>query len=250
MSRLVLTDRRARNAGLLTCARCGCSITAERKKGRYTYYRCTGFHGSCGNAYIREERLSLLLGDVVQRVQIPAEIAEWISERLRDDDQMAEQARQKATAQLTKRRNEIRTKLDRGYEDYLDAKISEAFWSRKSGEWESELVTIEADLGRQAQPISASQMKGEKILELAKQAGFLYKSQSTAEQRRLLDTVLSNCTYDRGTLCPTYNMPFDLLSQGNETGRMAGPTGLEPATSGVTGRSGAKKKLDLVGFIK
>jgi hypothetical protein len=51
--------------GLLTCARCGCSITAERKKGKYTYYRCTGFHGPCGNAYIREERLSALLGDVV-----------------------------------------------------------------------------------------------------------------------------------------------------------------------------------------
>jgi site-specific DNA recombinase len=38
--------------GLLTCARCGCKMTAEKKKGRYIYYRCTGFKGSCGNAYI------------------------------------------------------------------------------------------------------------------------------------------------------------------------------------------------------
>jgi hypothetical protein len=46
---------------------------------------------------------------------------------------------------------------------------------------------------------------------------FLYKSQNPAEQRRLLETVLSNCTFDRGTLCPTYTSPLDLLVKGNET---------------------------------
>ena len=57
-----------------------------------------------------------------------------------------------------------------------------------------------------------------KILELAKQAEFLYKSKNPAEQRRLLETVLSNCTFDRGTLNPTYSSPFDLLVRGNKTG--------------------------------
>jgi hypothetical protein len=38
------------------------------------------------------------------------------------------------------------------------------------------------------------------------------------ERRRLLDTVLSNCTFDRGTLCPTYTKPFDVLAKGIETG--------------------------------
>jgi hypothetical protein len=45
------------------------------------------------------------------------------------------------------------------------------------------LATIEAELNRQAPPVRASQLKGEKILELAKQAGFLYETQSPAEQR-------------------------------------------------------------------
>lgn len=50
--------------GLLKCGRCDCAMTAERKKGKYTYYRCTGFKGACGNTYIREGRLSTLLGEV------------------------------------------------------------------------------------------------------------------------------------------------------------------------------------------
>jgi hypothetical protein len=56
------------------------------------------------------------------------------------------------------------------------------------------------------------------ILELAKKAESLYKMQNPAEQRRLLETVLSNCTFDRGTLSPTYSSPFDLLVKGNQTG--------------------------------
>ena len=66
--------------GLLTCARCGCAMTAERKKGKYTYYRCTGFRGACGNSYIREEQLADLMGDVVQRIQIPPKLPQWIAE--------------------------------------------------------------------------------------------------------------------------------------------------------------------------
>ena len=54
--------------GLLTCARCDCAVTAERKKGKYTYYRCTGYRGRCGNTYIREESLADLLGGVIQRI--------------------------------------------------------------------------------------------------------------------------------------------------------------------------------------
>jgi DNA invertase Pin-like site-specific DNA recombinase len=34
-------------SGLLRCAYDNCTVTAEIKKNRYTYYRCTGFRGKC-----------------------------------------------------------------------------------------------------------------------------------------------------------------------------------------------------------
>jgi hypothetical protein len=86
------------------------------------------------------------------------------------------------------------------------------------GEWETESATIAGEISRLSHPATAIVATGEKILELAKQAEFLYKTQSRSEQRRLLETVLSNGTFDRGTLCPTYVKPFDLLVRGNETG--------------------------------
>jgi hypothetical protein len=55
---------------------------------------------------------------------------------------------------------------------------------------------------------------GLRILELAQTAYFLSVAQNPLEQAGLLTTLLSNCTFDRGTLCPTYRKPFDLFAKG------------------------------------
>ena len=71
----------------------------------------------------------------------------------------------------------------------------------------------------------------DRILELAQKAEFLYKSQDREEQRRLLEIVLSNCTFDRGSLSPTYNSPFDHSCAGTkvEIGGEVGFVPVEPA---------------------
>jgi hypothetical protein len=51
------------------------------------------------------------------------------------------------------------------------------------------------------------------ILELANRAYDLYLRQNTQEQRALLNTLLSNCAFYRGTVCPTYKKPFDILAR-------------------------------------
>ena len=208
--------------GLLTCARCGCSITAEKKKGKYVYYRCTGYKGACGNSYVREEHLAQWLGDVIRPIQITSEIAEDIATGLRGIDHQAEERRRESLRQLDQRRRTVVSKLDRGYDDFVSGRISEEFWSRKSAEWEAELATVDADRPRLEQPRPLATATAAKILELAKKAEFLYKTQNPTEQRRLLETVLSNCTFDRGSLCPTYSSPFDLFVRGNETGDWRG----------------------------
>ena len=44
--------------GMLTCGHCGCTLTAEIKKDRYIYYRCTGYKGKCPEKYVREEEVA------------------------------------------------------------------------------------------------------------------------------------------------------------------------------------------------
>ena len=47
---------------------------------------------------------------------------------------------------------------------------------------------------------------------LAKRAHILFKKQEPREKRRLLDFVVSNCTWKNGELDATYRQPFDLLA--------------------------------------
>jgi site-specific DNA recombinase len=100
--------------GLLTCAKCGCAITAERKKGKYVYYHCTDHHGDCDNTYIREERLGELLGQVITPIQIPPEVAAHIAEGIQSSDCDAERQRTQAVEHLEQRRRAVLAKLDRG----------------------------------------------------------------------------------------------------------------------------------------
>ena len=83
-------------------------------------------------------------------------------------------------------------------------------------------MTVTAELNALEHPAATFLATSERILELVKRAGILYESQDSAEQRRLLESVLSNCTFDRGSVCPSYKRPFDLFARATETG-IAGP---------------------------
>ena len=159
---------------------------------------------------------------MIKPIQISSEVADDIAQAIRSSGQDAKRQRVEALRQLDQRRRAITSKLDRGYEDLLDGRISDDFWARKSKAWKAELAVVDGERARIETPQPDSMVTAEKILELARQAENLHKSQDPAEQRRLLETVLSNCTFDSGSLCPTYAKPFDLLVRGNETGEWRG----------------------------
>jgi hypothetical protein len=77
-----------------------------------TYYRCTSFHGRCGNAYIREERLAHLLGVVVDRIQLPERVARAITRRLHISQAELEQVRGRSSARLLDRQRALQAKID------------------------------------------------------------------------------------------------------------------------------------------
>jgi site-specific DNA recombinase len=99
-SRPRATKRSFAFSGLLTCGLCGCSMTAEEKKGRYVYYHCTGFKGQCGNTYIREDRLSDLLGEIVRAIEIPDDLAAKIAVAIQESHRDIEKFHREAIEKL------------------------------------------------------------------------------------------------------------------------------------------------------
>jgi hypothetical protein len=55
--------------------------------------------------------------------------------------------------------------------------------------------------------------EGVQLLELARNAQKLFERQEPREKRRLLNFVLSNCTWEDGELVANFRRPFDLLAE-------------------------------------
>jgi site-specific DNA recombinase len=55
--------------------------------------------------------------------------------------------------------------------------------------------------------------EGVQILELARNAQRLFAKQEPREKRRLLNFVLSNCSWENGAVRATFRQPFDLLAK-------------------------------------
>jgi hypothetical protein len=70
--------------------------------------------------------------------------------------------------------------------DKLDGKISEEFWIRKSGEWQTEENQIRSSLQVLETAHPERLLDAARILELANKAYFLYVKQDHAEKAKLL----------------------------------------------------------------
>ena len=203
--------------GLLTCAYDNCKVTAEIKKEKYTYYRCTGFRGKCALPYIREEELGDRLGQILRDIHIPNDILAQLQRSLLNDRGREEEARRAQGERLSVRLRQVRHRMDQAYQDKLDGKIGEEFWMRKSAEWQSEETQIRASLHGLEVARPEMLLDAARILELANRAYSLYVKQDHAERAKLLKMVLSNCGIDAVSVYPTYRKPFDLIFQRAKT---------------------------------
>ncbi|MCE5239800.1 recombinase family protein [bacterium] len=200
--------------GLIRCAHCGCSITAEIRKGKYVYYHCTGSKGGCDKPAIREERLQELLGDIVKRVQISGEDIEWIVSALKASHQDETAYHEEQVSKLQAEVKRLQDRLDAAYEDKLDGTIGEDTWRRKSTEWRSRQLEMQAAIERH---LTASQVyyeAGIRVLKLAQNAYTLWLTQPQTEKRKLLNLLQSNLTFDGTNLTATYRKPFCWLAEG------------------------------------
>ncbi len=112
----------------------------------------------------------------------------------------------------------LRSKLDRVYEDRLSDAIPEELWNSKSAALQDELRQVRTEMERHEVASQEYETAGLQILELAQTAYSSYVAKNPHEQARLIKTLVSNSTFDRGSLSPTYVKPFDVFAKGSETG--------------------------------
>ena len=209
--------------GLMRCAHDGCQITADVKKGKYTYYRCTGYRGKCALPRFTEDQISNRLGEVFESIRIPDDVLAQISGALEAEEHRILAEANMKRIRIEQRLATVRGLMDRSYEDKLNGTIPEDFWLRKMAEWREQETELLLQLkAMQDSTVTERRLSATRCLELANKAHFLYKSQSVAEQAKLLRMVLSNCKIDAVSLRAEYTKPFDLIFKSAQNEKWSG----------------------------
>ncbi|WP_433942262.1 recombinase family protein [Brevundimonas diminuta] len=199
--------------GMMTCGHCGCAMVAEIKKQRYIYYHCTGFKGKCGEPYVREEVLEQRFAGLLRQLRFDDAAFELIQRALRESLQDETRERRAAIERLRGEADRLQARIERMYEDKLDGVISDDFYRRMQIVWREERDRCLKDIERHHSADDEYIDNGIALIRLGREAHDLFERASASEKRRVLNLVLSNCSWAHGELTAKFRQPFDLLSE-------------------------------------
>ena len=144
--------------GLLACATCNMSITAEKKVKHqkngnvheYIYYRCTRKHKTirCREPAITEPDLAAQLSNILQAYALPKNWADELEKLLANDEQKANERSSVFVADAQTRITGLQSKLQRLLDSYLDQDIEQCVYRAKQAELMSKKKSLEEQIGK------------------------------------------------------------------------------------------------------
>ena len=144
--------------GLLRCATCKLSVTAEKKvkhqkngnTHEYVYYRCTRKHKTiqCKEPAITEPDLALQLSDILHSYAIPKDWASQLETMLANDERKANQSSSVFVANAQTRLASLQGKLQRLLDGYLDQDIDQLTYKAKQAELMSDKKSLEEQVSK------------------------------------------------------------------------------------------------------
>jgi site-specific DNA recombinase len=158
----------------------------------------------------------------------------WVAEALRESHQDERRHQDEAISRLQAEHARLQNQLDAMYVDKLDGRVDAAFFDQKATGWRSDKRSLLREIENHQGDNESYLEDGVELLELEKRAHILFKKQDAREKRRLLDFVVSNCTWMNGELEATYRQPFDLLAATARADRELVAESLETRQRGVS----------------
>jgi site-specific DNA recombinase len=207
-------------SGLIVCHACGCAVVGEIKKERYVYYHCTGYAdkcegkpASCRRKYIREEVLGAKFTELLGRLRFDHEVLEWLREALHASHADERRGHEEAIKRLEAECKRLSDRIHAMYVDKLDGLVDTALFEKMSNQWREEQSRCQREIARHLCADRSYLSEGIALLDLARNAQRLFAKQEPHEKRRLLNFLLSNCTWDDGKVVATFRQPFDILAE-------------------------------------
>lgn len=198
--------------GLLKCANCGCSMTAELKKGKYVYYSCTNAKGVCKRVYTNENEFIKPVNNVLSSLKLSDEQVQQIVEFLKENHIYQAKYHKDQIKRLRRQYDALQGKADSLLDLLIDKKIPQEVYDQKSNELRNRQRNIEIELEEYTSADESYHITAKTILSLAQRAREIFDSSETPEKRQLLKYLLQNPTVKDGKLVFKLQTPFDTIA--------------------------------------
>ncbi|MDZ4229289.1 MAG: zinc ribbon domain-containing protein, partial [Patescibacteria group bacterium] len=197
--------------GLITCANCGCRVTGEVKKGKYTYWHCTNYHGNCKREYIPEKNLDDQIISLLKDMTIPDDKLEMLVTELKKSHEDKVAYHSSIMSGLQNEYNRIESHIETMYEDHLEKRITNDQYDKLLETKKKRQLEILDTMEIHRRADKTYYITAERLLTLASHAVDYYKSSKPDEKRELLHFLLSNCQLNHKKLDFTLKQPFDTI---------------------------------------
>lgn len=203
----------------IKCGYCNSHLTAEIKKEKYIYYRCSQHGNNHGQPFLREEYIENEFAEYLKNIKLTDYQKEAVISGLKESHKDKIEYHNTMMSNLNELIKRNQTRIDNMYIDKLDGKISEEFWQQQHNKLQK--AKDEAVIKLEAlQKTDHDYFKNaELILELSRKAYGLFFRQSSAEKRKLLNLIVSEVSYN-GSLHIKLKAPFDKVLLISKSGNM------------------------------
>ena len=181
------------------CGHCGCALTGDIKKGRYIYYRCTGYKGRCPEPDVQEEVLSRKFSELLRQLDIGEAALKLVAEGLKSSHVDQTKEHDEAIKRLQGEYGRIQTRLQAMYLDKLDGKDGGTACSNSlSVDWRKQQDRCLREIEHRQSADQLTLRKASRFSRWRRNAQRLFESEPPMEKRRLLNFVVSNSAWADG----------------------------------------------------
>jgi site-specific DNA recombinase len=210
--------------GIIECAKCGCAVTWENKKG-HNYGHCTSFKGGCkGRKYMREEKIQKQILELLDQIRIDnPRLQEWIRKALKESHQSEYDYHEATIKDLDNRINQIDKRLSIIYDDRVDGLITKEQYENKRMQYEMELAELLEAKDKHFKADVDYRKLGMNIFELSQKGREIYETKASMEEKReFLSFVFSNIKLDGEKIVPTFHNGFEVVALRAKTDNVQG----------------------------
>ena len=210
--------------GLVRCAKCGCAMSPEIKKGKYVYYSCTNARKDLctDKVYIPEKDLLKPIHEVLEAFNsIPQKTIDEVVLGLKKSNESKSLYHLNAIDGLRSEYDKTQDKIDRMMDLLIEGSITKDDYDRKLKELKSKQHDLNIQIEDHTKADENYYITASTVLNLAKSALTLFESSEVHEKRAMLNYLLQNCVVNGKKLEFSIRSPFNhILELHNQ------PTGL------------------------